>query len=96
MKTLLLILTLTLSALGCPTVIVTINGQVLDANGHYVSRATVTVRDVTKTANPFGYFSFDVVNCEDYVINVTAKNRHFDPFTLHLPGDPNIIIYETP
>jgi len=64
---------------------VSISGRVFDANGRYVSRATVSLMDsngATRTArtNTFGFYSFDAIAAgASYVASVSAKGYQFAP-----------------
>lgn len=105
MKTTLLILTLSLTAFGCPENIVELTGRVIrlsTENGYQgVARATVSViRDdgaaEYRTANQFGYFRLEVPNCHEYRITATSKGRLFMTQLLRMPDEDYAVIVERP
>lgn len=73
--------------MGTTAAQVSVGGQITDANGYGVSKATVTITSMsgqtqTVLTNPFGYYQFsDIEVGEMYILSVSAKRYRFNPST---------------
>jgi hypothetical protein len=63
---------------------ISISGRVIDSEGRAIPRASLRLTDLAGTAfstlsNPFGYYRFTGIRAgNSYLLEVQAKNRHFE------------------
>lgn len=73
--------------MGTTAAAVTVGGQITDVNSYGVSKATVTITNMSGETqmvltNPFGYYQFtDIEVGETYILTVSAKRYRFNPGT---------------